>query len=70
MAKRKYYGKKTYKPYRSYKPRRRKSKYSSVETFAYKMALVERGRKNPDSKITESYNNGLKTAERKKKSMF
>ena len=45
----------------------KKPKFTMVETFAYYMGQVERGRKNPDSRITESYNNGSKVKDKKKK---
>ncbi|MBQ8357361.1 MAG: hypothetical protein IJX39_06075 [Clostridia bacterium] len=63
---RSYYGNKGYKG-RSGK----KSKYNDLQRFAYKMGQIERGRKNPDSLITESYNNGKTPREKKqKKSLF
>ena len=68
MPKNKYYG----KPKRNYYggARKRKSKYNEVEKTAYMMGLVKRGLKNPDSKVTESYNKGINSAERQKKSLF
>lgn len=51
--------------------RRKQKKYSELETLAYRMGQVKRGLKNPDSLITESYNNGCTVKEKKaKKSMF
>lgn len=57
------YKKKTYS--------RKKKKYTDVEKFAYNLGLVQKGLKNPDSRVTESYQNGLKVQETKKrKSLF
>ena len=36
----------------------RKSKYTKVEQTAYLMGQVERGLKNPDSRITSAFNRG------------
>ena len=56
---------------RSYKPRKRKSKYSEAEKLAFNLARVQTGLKNPNSKITQSYNNGLDSLkEKKSKPMF
>lgn len=50
---------------------KRKNKYSELEVFAYRLGQISRGRKNPDSKISESFNNGLKGREAKpRKTMF
>lgn len=54
-----YYGKKKgYGKRKGYS--KKKSKYTEVEKMAYMMGRVERGRNNPNSRITDSYNNGLK----------
>ena len=51
--------------------RKRKSKYTEVEKIAYRMGQVERGRKNSNSRISESYANGLKEKPAKeKKTLF
>jgi len=50
--------------------RRRRSKYSAVERQAFLNGLVERGLKNPDSRITESFNKGKQAKSSKKKSLF
>lgn len=52
--------------------KRKKSKYSSTEKFAYQLGLVKRGLKNPDSLISESYDNGLnsKKEPKEKKTLF
>lgn len=34
-------------------------RFSEAERLAYTLGLIERGKKNPDSKIYESYNRGL-----------
>ena len=47
------------------------SKYSETEKLAFKMGQIERGIKNPNSKVYESYQNGLKdTKPKTKKTMF
>ena len=43
----------------------KKSKFTKVEKLAFEMGKVARGRSNPNSRITESYNKG-KTAPTKK----
>ena len=49
----------------------KKSKYTKVEQAAYLQGLVDRGLKNPDSRISASYTRGLKKPEkREKKSLF
>ena len=51
----------------------RKSRFSETERLAYTMGCISRGLKNPNSKVYESYHNGLtpKTKESKpKKTMF
>ena len=67
MAKR--YSKKRYqKRYRrSFKKRNRGYKKNSIKQLAYKMGLIQRGLKNPDSMISESYNRGLAKPEAKAK---
>ena len=40
--------------------RKRKPRFSELERLAYNLGQIERGKKNPDSKVHESYNNGLK----------
>ena len=58
-----YYKKKSYG--------KRKYSYSKeMNALAYKMGQIEKGRKNPDSQISESYNNGLNKAAKKKKTLF
>ena len=37
----------------------RKSKYTEAEKLAYNLGLIEKGKKNPESRIFESYNRGL-----------
>ena len=49
----------------------KRKKYTELETFAYRMGQIKRGLKNPDSKISASFNNGCAVKEKKaKKSMF
>lgn len=49
----------------------KKPKYSETEKLAFRMGQISRGIKNPNSKVYESYNNGLKPPQKKdKKSMF
>lgn len=37
-----------------------KSKYTELERQAYNMGKIKRGLSNPNSRVYESYNNGLK----------
>lgn len=39
---------------------KKKSKYSDLEKLAYQLGQIERGKKNPNSKVHDSFNNGLK----------
>ena len=48
----------------------RRSKYSELEKISYKMGQIKRGLKNPDSRITESFNNGLNGKPSNKKPLF
>lgn len=50
------------------KSRKRKSKFTQVERLAYQMGRVERGKSNPNSRVHESFKNGLngKTSSKKK----
>ena len=51
--------------------RTKKSRYTQVEKTAYLMGQVERGLKNPNSRITASYENGAKEPKlREKKPLF
>ena len=71
MAKR--YSKKRYKKRyrRSFKKRNRGYKKASIKQLAYKMGLIQRGLKNPDSMISEAYKRGLDKPESKaKKTLF
>ena len=50
---------------------KRTSMSSELTSLARKMGQVERGLKNPDSKISSAYNSGLtKPEKRKKQSLF
>ena len=60
-----------WKNYKSKSKGRKKSKYTKQENFAYIFGQVSRGLKNPDSRITESFNNGQKPKDKKqKKSLY
>lgn len=49
----------------------KQKKYSELEIPAYRMGQVKRGLKNPDSKISASYENGCSVKERKpRKTLF
>lgn len=51
--------------------RTRKQGYSETEKLAYRLGQIERGKKNPNSKVYESYNRGLnKPAKKTRKTMF
>ena len=44
---------------------------NDLTTLAYKMGQVERGRKNPDSMISESFNRGITAPQKRaKKTLF
>lgn len=47
-----------------------KSKYTKIEKDAYRLGQIQRGLKNPNSKITASFNNGIKGFQRKGKPLF
>lgn len=56
---------------RRFKVRKSKSKFSQTEKLAYSMGQIARGLKNPNSKVYESYQNGLTDRKSKsKKTMF
>ena len=40
--------------------RRRGSKFTKLEVLAYNIGRIDRGRQNSNSRVHESYNNGLK----------
>ena len=48
--------------------RKKKSNKTELERFAYNMGKVERGLRNPESRVFESYNNGKtgKTSSKRK----
>ena len=51
--------------------RTKKSRYTQVEKTAYLMGQVERGLKNPNSRITASYENGSREPNKRvKKPLF
>lgn len=45
----------------------KKSKYTKVERLAFDMGRVELGRKNPNSRITESFQKGNTAPKKKEK---
>lgn len=47
--------------------RKSKSKYTELEKLSYKLGQIERGLKNPDSRVFESYNNGKKGPTKKRR---
>jgi hypothetical protein len=53
------------------KTRRRKaSKTKEMTTLAYKLGQIEAGKKNPESKVYESYHKGLENKKKSKKPLF
>ena len=40
--------------------KKKKNKYTELERLAYNMTRVKRGTQNPNSRVYESYQNGLK----------
>lgn len=56
---------------RNKRRRNKKQSYTKKMTsLAYQMGQVNRGLKNPDSKISASYNAGLKKKAKEKKPLF
>lgn len=56
---------------KNYRTSKKKSKYCAQEKFAYIFGQVTRGLNNPESRITESFNNGKKVKDKKpKKSLY
>ena len=49
-----------YRNKRRFNKRKKKSRFTEIEKFAYKMGKVARGVKNSDSRVYSSYQNGLK----------
>ena len=47
--------------------RLRRPKYSELEKLAFKLGQVQRGLRNPDSRVFESYNNGKKSPMKKRR---
>lgn len=70
MAYNKYYNNSSRGSNRFYKKNRKKSKYTAVERHAYLDGLVERGKANRNSRVFESYQNGITATERVKKPLF
>lgn len=51
--------------------RKKRAKFTQVERLAYQMGRIERGKKNPNSRVHESFNNGLNgKSSTKKKPLF
>lgn len=70
MAKKSYKGSRKRYAKKRFNRRRGYSKMS-IKDFAYKMGLVSRGLKNPDSLVSESYNRGVTKAEKpSRKTLF
>lgn len=49
------------------KKKSKKKGRSELEKLAYNLGKIERGKKNPNSKVYDSFNNGLKAPEKKAK---
>lgn len=58
--------KRNYRKNQNKKPNRA----TELTRFAYNMGQVQRGLKNPDSRITASYDAGKNSVEKKKKPLF
>lgn len=57
--------------YKNSKKRSRKQRFTQVEKTAFLMGQVERGLKNPDSRISVSYERGTKEpTKRQKRPLF
>ncbi len=56
--------------YKKAKPKKKSSKYTSVEKLAYQIGQIEKGLKNPNSRVYESFNNGRNIEKKKKKPLF
>ena len=55
---------------RNYRNKKRVSRSKTLTTLAYNMGQVNKGLKNPDSRISDSYNAGLNRVKKDKKSLF
>lgn len=55
---------------RSGRRKKRVSKTKEMTTLAYKLGQIEAGKKNPESKVYESYQKGLTNKKRTKKPLF
>lgn len=47
--------------------KKKKSKYTEVEKFAFQLGRATVGCENPDSRVRESYENGMKSTQPKEK---
>lgn len=60
-----------WKNYKSNSRGKKRSRRSPQEKFAFRLGQVNRGLKNPDSRISESFANGQKPKDKKqKKSLY
>lgn len=48
----------------------KKPKYTKIEKDAYRLGQIQRGLKNPNSKITASFNNGVKGFQKETRTLF
>lgn len=65
MARKNYYGRKTTK---TKKRKTRAERTREIISFAYNLGLIDRGRANPDSRVSKAYNRGKAIPEERKKS--
>ena len=49
---------------------RKKRKYTQAEKLAYQLGQIDRGLKNPNSRVSESFNNGRKATKTARKPLF
>ena len=49
---------------------KRFSRGLTLKSLAYKLGLVHKGLKNPDSQISDAYNHGLERETKQRKSLF
>ncbi len=57
--------------YKNFKKRSRKQRFTQVEKTAFLMGQVQRGLNNPDSRISASYERGIKEpTKRPRKTLF
>mgnify|MGYP007007385818 CR=1 FL=1 len=56
--------------YKKTKPKKKSNKYTSIEKLAYQIGQIEKGLKNPKSKVYESYHKGHNVKSSQKKPLF